>query len=73
MHYGNACCFQDGLISVAQFDLDHQQSISSPQKMCNSLLSLCPYIKQWAQMRGVEEGKVGRCEQESQLAIVELA
>jgi hypothetical protein len=36
---------QDDLISIAQFDLDQHQNISSPQTECNSLLSLCPYIK----------------------------
>jgi hypothetical protein len=34
---------QDDLISIAQFDLDQHQNISSPQTECNSL---CPYIKQ---------------------------
>jgi hypothetical protein len=37
MHYGN------DLISIAQFDLDQQQNISSPQTECNSLLSLSIY------------------------------
>jgi hypothetical protein len=37
---------QDDLISIAQFDLDQNQNISSPQTDCNSLLSLCPCIKQ---------------------------
>jgi hypothetical protein len=37
---------RDDLISIAQFDLDQHQNISSPQTECNSLLSLCPYIKQ---------------------------
>jgi hypothetical protein len=37
---------QDDLISIAQFDLDQHQNISSPQTEYNSLLSLCPYIKQ---------------------------
>jgi hypothetical protein len=36
---------QGDLISIAQFDLDQHQNISSPQTECNSLLSLCPYIK----------------------------
>jgi hypothetical protein len=36
---------QDDLISIAQFDLDQHQNISSPQTECNSLLSLCPYVK----------------------------
>jgi hypothetical protein len=35
---------QDDLISIAQFDLDQNQNISSPQADCNSLLSLCPCI-----------------------------
>jgi hypothetical protein len=39
---------QGDLISIAQFDLDQHQSISSPQTECNSLLSLCPHIKQRA-------------------------
>jgi hypothetical protein len=38
---------QDDLISIAQFDLDQHQSISSPQTECNSLLSLCPYINHY--------------------------
>jgi hypothetical protein len=38
---------QGDLISIAQFDLDQHQNISSPQTECNSLLSLCPYIKQY--------------------------
>jgi hypothetical protein len=54
MHYGNACGGRDEQISEAHFDLDHQQSISSPQAFCNSFLlafcnsflPLCPYIKQ---------------------------
>jgi hypothetical protein len=37
---------QDDLISIAQFDLHQNQNISSPQTDCNSLLSLCPCIKQ---------------------------
>jgi hypothetical protein len=36
---------QDDLISIAQFDLDQNQNISSPQTDCSSLLSLCPCIK----------------------------
>jgi hypothetical protein len=31
------------MISVAQFDLHHQQNISSPQTLCDSPLSLCIY------------------------------
>jgi hypothetical protein len=40
MHYGNACACQDDLISIAQFDLDRQQNISSSQTECNSFLSV---------------------------------
>jgi hypothetical protein len=39
MQYGNACGCQNDLISIAQFDLDQQQKVSSPQTECNSLLS----------------------------------
>jgi hypothetical protein len=46
---------QDDLISIAQFDLDQHQNISSLQRECNSLLSLCPYIKQ--HLVGVKQGK----------------
>jgi hypothetical protein len=49
--HGNACGCQDDLISIAQFDLDQQQSISSPQAECNPLLSLCPCIKQRTRRR----------------------
>jgi hypothetical protein len=40
MHHGNACGCQDDLISIAQFNLDQQQNISSPQTEGNILLSL---------------------------------
>jgi hypothetical protein len=43
MHYGNARRCQDDLISVAQFDLDHQKNIRSPQTLRTSSLSLSIY------------------------------
>jgi hypothetical protein len=53
---------QGDLISIAQFDRDQHQNICFPQTECNSLLSLCPYIKHlsrfWAlMMRRVEGSK----------------
>jgi hypothetical protein len=47
---------QDDLISIAQFDLDQHQNISSPQTECNSLLSLCPYIKHIVVVESAELG-----------------
>jgi hypothetical protein len=49
---------QDDLISIAQFDLDQNQNISSPQTDCNSLLSLCPCIKQFATFRTVSSSSL---------------
>jgi hypothetical protein len=71
---------QDDLISIAQFDLDQHQIISSPQTECNSLLSLCPYIKQlmdpsrlWlalAQTRATEVCVSLKLEQQSAVSFV---
>jgi hypothetical protein len=46
---------QDDLISIAQFDLDQHQNINSSQTECNSLLSLCPYIKQHLHINNDDE------------------
>jgi hypothetical protein len=51
---------QGDLISIAQFDLDQHQNISSPQTECNSLLSLCPYIKQYRASTEFLAGVTGR-------------
>jgi hypothetical protein len=49
---------QDDLISIAPFDLDQHQNISSPQTECNSLLSLCPYIKQQLLLHLIESQSI---------------